>query len=58
LPAWVRDRDVAELDDLAKELGLSREKAFSLLIEAVLQDKGFVARRTLGVRQKKDRAAA
>ena len=58
LPAWVCDGDVAELDDLAKDLGLSREKAFSLLIKVVLQDNGYIARRTLCLRQKKAEAVA
>ena len=58
VPVWLADRDVAELDAIAAEMGVAQTKAFCLLIEAVFQDRAFVARRTLGLRQKKDRAAA
>ena len=56
--AWVRDSLVVELDAIAAEMEITRDKAFMLLVEDVLRDKAFIARRTLGLRQKKAEAVA
>jgi hypothetical protein len=55
LPAWIPDAHVAELDELARDMGIDRGRAVEALLRAMLMDGAAVARRSLGVRR---RAAA
>lgn len=56
LSAWVADRHVRQLDALAAEAGMNREKALERIVAAVLGDL-VASRRIVGVSEKR-RAAA
>lgn len=50
--AWLPDAEVAALDSLAADMGVSRGRALEALLRLALADGGFVARRSLGVPRK------
>lgn len=59
LHAWVADRHVTQLDKLAEDAGIPREKALERIISAAFADGAFVARRVvLPVKSLAERAAA
>lgn len=59
LHAWVADRHVTQLDKLAAEAGIPREKALERIIAAAFADGAFVARRIVTpVKSLAERAAA